>query len=97
MFLFSPLLFHCVLLMCRFAYGLLDTYSILLPENLPPTFKGRSLRFSYELIVGTCRATSGGTGSTSANSVSRVMEVPVRVYNHISGTFRSGCRLWNVF
>ena len=74
----------------------IDTYSILLPENLPPTFKGRSLRFSYELIVGTCRATSGGTGSTSANSVSRVMKVPIRMYNHVSGTFRSGCRLSNV-
>ena len=70
----------------------IDTHSILLSENLPPTFKGRSLRFSYELIVGTCRATSGGMGSTSANSVSRVMKVPVRVYNHVSGTSRSGCR-----
>ncbi|KAG6894016.1 hypothetical protein C0992_007835, partial [Termitomyces sp. T32_za158] len=60
------------------------TYSILLPDVLPPTFKGRTLRFSYELEVGTCRAGHGpGSGSTSANSVSRVMKVPIRVYNNV--------------
>ncbi|KAG6876531.1 hypothetical protein C0993_002420 [Termitomyces sp. T159_Od127] len=60
------------------------TYSILLPDVLPPTFKGRTLRFSYELEVGTCRA-GHGPGSTSANSVSRVMKVPIRVYNNVVG------------
>lgn len=65
---------------------ILDTYTIKLPDNLPPTFKGRSFKFSYELEVGTCRAGSGGgSGSTSANSVSRVMKVPIRMYNHVSG------------
>ncbi|KAF8060802.1 Rgp1-domain-containing protein [Lyophyllum atratum] len=60
------------------------TYSILLPDNLPPTFKGRSVKFSYELVIGTCRAgSSGGPGSASANSVSRVMKVPIRMYNHV--------------
>ncbi|KAJ6605333.1 Rgp1-domain-containing protein [Mycena vulgaris] len=34
----------------------------LLPANLPPTFKGRTLRFSYELVVGACR----GAGSSSS-------------------------------
>ncbi|XP_006454967.1 hypothetical protein AGABI2DRAFT_114737 [Agaricus bisporus var. bisporus H97] len=34
------------------------TYSIKLPEVLPPTYKGRTLSFSYELVVGTCRASS---------------------------------------
>ncbi|EIN13130.1 Rgp1-domain-containing protein [Punctularia strigosozonata HHB-11173 SS5] len=58
------------------------TYSLVLPDNLPPTFRGRALQFSYQLVVGTCRA-GAGSGSSSASS-SRVMKVPIRVYNHIS-------------
>ncbi|EKM77019.1 hypothetical protein AGABI1DRAFT_130745 [Agaricus bisporus var. burnettii JB137-S8] len=69
------------------------TYSIRLPEILPPTYKGRTLSFSYELVVGTCRASSTLPTATSRNStggdngngsVSRVMKVPIRVYNHVS-------------
>ncbi|KAF7785199.1 hypothetical protein Agabi119p4_1364 [Agaricus bisporus var. burnettii] len=69
------------------------TYSIKLPEILPPTYKGRTLSFSYELVVGTCRASSTLPTATSRNltggdngngSVSRVMKVPIRVYNHVS-------------
>ncbi|KAF9463167.1 Rgp1-domain-containing protein [Collybia nuda] len=59
------------------------TYTIALPDNLPPTFKGRSLKFSYELIIGTCRAGTSGSGATSANSISRVMKVPIRIYNNV--------------
>ncbi|GLB36773.1 putative rgp1-domain-containing protein [Lyophyllum shimeji] len=60
------------------------TYSIVLPDILPPTFKGRSLKFSYELVIGTCRSgSSGGSGSASASSISRVMKVPIRVYNNV--------------
>ncbi|KIY44985.1 Rgp1-domain-containing protein [Fistulina hepatica ATCC 64428] len=58
------------------------SYSLTLPDNLPPTFKGRCVKFSYELVVSICRATSGaGTGS---NSSSRTMKIPIRVYNHAS-------------
>ncbi|KAJ7596555.1 Rgp1-domain-containing protein [Mycena floridula] len=64
------------------------TYSVSLPDSLPPTFRGRSLKFSYELIVGTCKANSApGTGSAApagGNSISRVMKVPIRVYNHVA-------------
>lgn len=71
-----------------------DTYSIMLPENLPPTFKGKCLKFSYELVIGTCRAASSspsasvGSAPRSANSVSRIMKVPIRVYNHVVGWCR---------
>ena len=58
----------------------LDVYTVTLPPNLPPTYRGRSLRFSYHLSVGACRATAG-----SPNSQSRVMKVPIRIYNHVSG------------
>ncbi|KAG6836319.1 hypothetical protein H0H93_009157 [Arthromyces matolae] len=67
------------------------TYTLPLPDVLPPTFKGRTLKFSYELEVGTCRAGTGVGTSTSSttpsamseNSVSRVMKVPIRVYNNV--------------
>ncbi|KAI0078498.1 Rgp1-domain-containing protein [Panus rudis PR-1116 ss-1] len=63
------------------------TYAITLPENLPPTFRGRALKFSYQFIVGICRAASsaspGSAGIAGANSRSRVMKVPIRVYNHV--------------
>lgn len=62
-----------------------DTYTIALPDNLPPTFRGRTLKFSYELVIGTCRAGTGGSGATSANSISRVMKVPIRIYNNVVG------------
>lgn len=68
--------------------NILDTYSIKLPNNIPPTFRGRSLRFSYELVIGTCRTTNGvgGGPAVGSNSISRVMKVPIRVYNNVSGT-----------
>ncbi|KAI0005356.1 Rgp1-domain-containing protein [Russula compacta] len=55
------------------------TYTVKLPSNLPPTYRGRTLRFSYQLSVGACRATAG-----TSNGQSRVMKVPIRVYNHVS-------------
>ncbi|KAH0838701.1 Rgp1-domain-containing protein [Lanmaoa asiatica] len=66
------------------------TYTVSLPNNLPPTFRGRALKFSYELVIGTCRASASGMrsssslGPTGANSISRVMKVPIRVYNHVA-------------
>ena len=63
-----------------------DTYSLSLPKNLPPTFKGRALRFSYEFAIGVCRA-GGFPGNSSANH-SRVMKIPVRVYNNVNGQRR---------
>ncbi|KAF5355720.1 hypothetical protein D9756_004398 [Leucocoprinus leucothites] len=65
------------------------TYTIKLPDILPPTYKGRSLRFSYELVVGTCRAapsmpTNLSSGGAGTSSISRVMKVPIRVYNHVT-------------
>ena len=60
-----------------------DTYSLSLPRNLPPTFKGRTFRFSYEFAIGVCRA-GALHGNSSANH-SRVMKIPVRIYNNVNG------------
>ncbi|KAJ6495574.1 Rgp1-domain-containing protein [Mycena vitilis] len=64
------------------------TYTLLLPAHLPPTFKGRTLRFSYELVVGACRASGG----------SSVMKVPIRVYNNVAvgGPARPYDLMWPV-
>ena len=79
-------LFHFIFTASNFCFPA-DTYTIQLPDNLPPTFKGRSIKFSYELVIGTCRAASRGLG-VGSNSISRVMKVPIRVYNNVSGSFQ---------
>jgi hypothetical protein len=54
-------------------------YRVTLPSELPPTFRGRALRFSYQFIVGTCR------GGPHMENQTRLLKVPLRVYNHIPG------------
>ena len=73
-----------------------DTYTLALPENIPPTFRGRALKFSYQLHVGVCRAgavpvDTGGTSSRA--STSRVMKVPIRVYNNVVGMLQNSMYL----
>ncbi|KAH9850644.1 Rgp1-domain-containing protein [Lenzites betulinus] len=61
------------------------TYTLVLPENLPPTFRGRALKFSYQFIMGVCRAGSGVSApGAGPSSNSRVMKVPIRMYNNVS-------------
>jgi hypothetical protein len=79
-----------------------DVYTLPLPSNLPPTYKGRVFKFSYHLVVGVCRAAptpslgsgyagygppgaGAGKGKGGGASTSRVMRVPVRVYNSVVG------------
>lgn len=50
-------------------------YTLPLPRNLPPTYRGRTLRFQYEFVLGICRSSN-----------SRIMRVPVRIYNYVSVT-----------
>ncbi|TEB35252.1 hypothetical protein FA13DRAFT_1788822 [Coprinellus micaceus] len=65
------------------------TYTVNLPDNLPPTFRGKAIHFSYELVVGLCR--SGQSDSLAADglaehggaNVSKLMKVPIRMYNNV--------------
>ncbi|KAI8591519.1 Rgp1-domain-containing protein [Geranomyces variabilis] len=50
-------------------------YEISLPETLPPTHKGKVIRFSYKLIVGIQR---GGTTQKS-----QVFQLPFRVFSFV--------------
>ncbi|KAI5122696.1 hypothetical protein M0805_009749 [Coniferiporia weirii] len=64
------------------------TYTLPLPANLPPTYRGRMMKFAYHLVVGVCRAAPPSApnaqgSSNSKGSTSQVMRVPVRVYNHV--------------
>ncbi|WFD35958.1 Golgi membrane exchange factor (Ric1p-Rgp1p) subunit [Malassezia cuniculi] len=54
------------------------TFAIDLPADLPPTFHGRSVRFDYYMSIGTNRLDESGQQS------SRLLHVPIRVYNHIA-------------
>ncbi|EJD04560.1 Rgp1-domain-containing protein [Fomitiporia mediterranea MF3/22] len=76
------------------------TYSLPLPETLPPTYRGRGVKFSYHLTVGVCRANPGpySSSSNSRSSTSQVMRVPVRIYSHVdvSGIQRPYDLLWPI-
>ncbi|KAI5478593.1 Rgp1 family protein [Pseudohyphozyma bogoriensis] len=65
------------------------SFSIRVPADLPPSFRGKAIKFSYHLVVGTNRSQFGPLapgGASARDSVSRVMRVPVRVYNHVGVT-----------
>ncbi|KAF9148050.1 hypothetical protein BG015_010241 [Linnemannia schmuckeri] len=52
------------------------TYQIELPSNLPPSHRGKTIRFAYNLVLGVQR----GSVHTPAKSV----QLPFRLYNNIS-------------
>lgn len=62
-----------------------DLYKITLPKDIPPSHKGRCIRFNYHLIIGTQRS-SVNSGATSNTSMGRghVVQMPFRVLNHVS-------------
>lgn len=69
-----------------FMGGAIDSFSIRIPADLPPSFRGKSIKFSYHMVVGTNRSTSGPTTrGPSKDPLSRVMKVPLRIYNHVGG------------
>lgn len=86
-FRLSPLRRTALILLSRYT----DTFSIRVPADLPPSFRGKSIKFSYHLVVGTSRSKLGAVNSPLAalgaarDATSRVMRVPVRVYNHVGG------------
>ncbi|KAL5534971.1 RGP1 [Sanghuangporus sanghuang] len=76
------------------------TYSLPLPSTLPPTYRGRNIKFAYHLSVGVCRSTPGPSPSSPGGkgSTSQVMRVPIRVYNHVdvSGVQSAYDLLWPI-
>ncbi|KAG9018182.1 hypothetical protein FRB90_011931 [Tulasnella sp. 427] len=64
------------------------TYSVPLPAVLPPTFRGKAMKFSYHLVIGSSRARSSNSltpyYAVENGPQSRIMRVPVRIYNNVS-------------
>ncbi|KAH8806930.1 Rgp1-domain-containing protein [Flagelloscypha sp. PMI_526] len=62
------------------------TYTLALPPDLPPTFRGKWFKFGYELVVGVSRAHGGSRGFGGiggGGTMSRMMKVPIRMYNTV--------------
>lgn len=55
-------------------------YTIQLPTNLPPAFKGRALRFSYELMVSLSISLPG----SGRQQRTKEFNIPVRVWPNVS-------------
>ncbi|KAL9082646.1 MAG: hypothetical protein Q9165_008829 [Trypethelium subeluteriae] len=55
------------------------SYSFTLPRGLPPSFKGRAMKVSYHLAIGTQRAATG-----SQKQQVKQVEVPFRVFGGVN-------------
>ncbi|TXT04879.1 hypothetical protein VHUM_03962 [Vanrija humicola] len=54
-------------------------YTLPLPVNLPPAFKGKAIRFSYDLIVSLNVALPGGRKQRA-----KEISIPIRVWPHVT-------------
>ena len=52
------------------------TYDILLPAQLPPSYRGKVVRFSYKLVIGVQKTVMGDT---------QIITVPFRVFSRTNG------------
>ncbi|ORX49180.1 Rgp1-domain-containing protein [Hesseltinella vesiculosa] len=56
------------------------TYKLKLPNDLPPTHRGKTIRFQYYLVVGTQRA---GGAASARPSAGHIVQLRFRVLNHV--------------
>lgn len=56
-----------------------DRYEIDLPSVLPPSHRGRVIRFTYKLIIGVHR--------TGGSMQSQIFQIPFRIFNRIDGKY----------
>ncbi|KAL7333941.1 Golgi membrane exchange factor (Ric1p-Rgp1p) subunit [Mucor circinelloides] len=59
------------------------SYRLKLPKNLPPSYRGKSIRFNYYLVIGSQRSASATRKSVGAQQ-GHVVQIPFRVFNHVS-------------
>ncbi|KAI8145789.1 Rgp1-domain-containing protein [Fennellomyces sp. T-0311] len=55
------------------------SYKLKLPNDIPPSHRGKAIRFTYSLVVGTQRS-----NSSPSNGQGQVVQIPFRVLNHVS-------------
>lgn len=65
-----------------------DSYKLKLPHNLPPTYRGKSMRFNYYLVIGSQRSGSNAS-STPFGAQGHVVQIPFRVFNHVTGNMKT--------
>ncbi|OAD02953.1 hypothetical protein MUCCIDRAFT_109804 [Mucor lusitanicus CBS 277.49] len=62
------------------------SYKLKLPKTIPPSYRGKSIRFNYYLVIGSQR--SAPSFSAAKKSVGaqqgHVVQIPFRVLNHVS-------------
>lgn len=62
---------------------LIVSYKLKLPNDIPPSHRGKAIRFNYSLVVGTQRAAPNS--SSPATGQGHIVQVPFRVLNHVAG------------
>lgn len=62
----------------------IDTYKIQLPNDIPPSHRGKAIRFNYYLVVGAQRAPTGATAKPGLPTQGQVVQIRFRVLNHVS-------------
>ncbi|KAI7853420.1 Rgp1-domain-containing protein [Circinella umbellata] len=55
------------------------SYKLKLPNDIPPSHRGKAIRFTYSLVVGTQRS-----NPSQSNGQGQVVQIPFRVLNHVS-------------
>lgn len=60
------------------------SFSLQLPTDLPPSYFGKAIKINYELVVGTNRVDPRRSAAKVGNQRSRLIKIPLRVYNHIN-------------
>ncbi|PWN37145.1 Rgp1-domain-containing protein [Meira miltonrushii] len=58
------------------------TFRVPLPPDLPPSYVGKAISFSYTLTLGTNRLGRNKRGMMEQKS--RLVRIPMRVYNHVN-------------
>lgn len=65
---------------------IIDSYKFDLPKNIPPSYRGKSIKFNYYLVIGSQRSACSAAKSVGAQE--HVVQIPFRVFNHVSGIVR---------
>lgn len=59
------------------------TFSLRLPADLPPSFMGSAIKFTYNLVIGTNRMDTSRAAAHLSHQRSRLIKIPLRLYNHV--------------
>lgn len=61
-------------------------FKLRLPVDLPPSYLGKAIRLKYTLTLGTNRFDTAATATRGRPHTSRLIQVPIRVYNHVGAS-----------